>query len=243
MGRTARQESTEAGHHVTARCVDGRLVVRRRSCFEAWLETFGSVATRLAWTVGTYCVMPNHTHVVVWTPRRTLGIGMKVVQESHARYANDRDGLRCRGHFWSERYHNVLLPDVEHVVARLRYDARNPVKHGFVATPEAWPYSAHRALIGEEPPPPWLAVDDVLALVGGREAYRAVVARDDPTLVAELVASFGVPEGVRRAVDVHAIGIRVVMAVLGCSQATAYRRLAEGRENQVTVPVLAQVTS
>lgn len=229
MARRARQESAHDAHHVTARCLDGRLIVHDRDDVDELLGALAGVVRERGWTVATYCVMPNHYHMVVWTPNADLGAGMKGLQEGFAHYANERDGLRGRGHFWSERFHNVPLPTDDHLVARLRYDARNPVKHGFTDRPEDWPYSAHLALLGERPAPAWLDVERVLAVVGGREAYRAVVDRDDARLVAGLVDALGEHEAVRRAIDVHDVPVGALANHLGCSRTSVYRRARKAR--------------
>jgi hypothetical protein len=44
----------------------------------------------------------------------------------------------------------------------VRYVVLNPVRVGVVAQAEDWPWSSHRAMIGAEPAPPWLAVDSLL---------------------------------------------------------------------------------
>jgi putative transposase len=54
-----------------------------------------------------------------------------------------------------------------------RYVVLNPVRAGIVAAPEQWPWSTDRAMIGEAPPPTWLAVDRLLSQFGpSREAAR-----------------------------------------------------------------------
>jgi putative transposase len=61
-----------------------------------------------------------------------------------------------------------------------RYVVLNPVRAGIVDAPEQWPWSSHRAMIGEAPPPSWLAVDGLLSQFGpsreeARRRYRSFV--------------------------------------------------------------------
>lgn len=225
-----RQESSVHWQHVTARCVDGRrVIVRFGECAGEYLDRFGEVALRRRWLVVNYCVMGNHVHLLLRTPDADLGRGMKVVQEGFAIYANHRDGLLGRGHFWSGRYRNELVQDEHHAAAAMRYVARNPVHHEVRERPDAWPHSAHRALVGAAPCPEWLDRDVALQLVGGARAYEALTAKNDRRLAAELIATFGPAEGVRRAIDVHWIEPVVVIGVMGCSERTFYRRLRDGR--------------
>ncbi|MGA7981298.1 MAG: addiction module toxin RelE, partial [Chromatiaceae bacterium] len=60
------------------------------------------------------------------------------------------------------------------------YVVLNPVRAGMVDAPEQWPWSSHRAMIGEAPPPTWPAVDGLLGQFGpsraeARRWYRSFV--------------------------------------------------------------------
>ena len=61
-----------------------------------------------------------------------------------------------------------------------RYAVLSPVRAGMVDAPEQWPWSSPRAMIGEAPPPTWLAVDGLLSQFGPsreeeRRRYRSFV--------------------------------------------------------------------
>lgn len=66
-----------------------------------------------------------------------------------------------------------------YLLALCRYDERNPVAAGMVATVGQWPWSSHRAHAGETVTPPWLDSDGLhgyllgRSVVDGRDRERA----------------------------------------------------------------------
>jgi hypothetical protein len=91
-----------------------------------------------------------------------------------------------------ERRYKAWLVDVDqYFAALLRYIHRNPVKAHMVARPEEYPWSSHRAYLGETSLP-WLTVDFGLALFGktaetARQSFCQFVAQEDYASEARLL--------------------------------------------------------
>ena len=64
-----------------------------------------------------------------------------------------------------------ILVDTDAYPLKLgRYVVLNPVRAGMVETPEQWPWTSYRAIIGATPVPEWLAPDGLLTqFARGRE--------------------------------------------------------------------------
>jgi hypothetical protein len=74
------------------------------------------------------------------------------------------------GHVLQGRFKAPLIEKSSYFLELLRYVALNPVRGGLVTRPDEYPWSSHRALLGQVPPPAWLAVDRVLREFGPMRA-------------------------------------------------------------------------
>ena len=225
MPRRPRQEVAGGLHHVTAHAAAGRLLFRTGDDARRYLVALGVVVQRHRWRLLTYCLMPNHLHLLVHTPEANLGAGMKWLQHGFALEQNRREALS--GHLFRERFFNGVVRDERHRVGCLRYIARNPVKARISATAAEYPWSAHRALLGEEPAPHWLDAERALEGVG-RDAYRRLVDASNAALLPALEDRED-DAWLVRAVDDYTIDVPAIAAYLQCSVATVYRRLAAVR--------------
>ncbi|WP_088310301.1 transposase [Novosphingobium sp. B 225] len=145
MARLPRMVLPGVAHHVTQR---GNR--RERTFFEdgdyaLYLDLLAGAAGRHGVEVWSYCLMPNHVHIVA-VPRDedALGRTFRDVHRHYTGYVNTR--MRVTGHLWQGRFSSVAM-DEAHLVAALRYVALNPVRARLVERAEDWPWSSTRALI------------------------------------------------------------------------------------------------
>ena len=143
MSRLPRMVLPGVPHHVTQR---GNR--RERTFFEdgdyaLYLDLLAEGASRAGVEVWSYCLMPNHVHIVA-VPRDADGLGraFRHVHRHYTGYINAR--LRVTGHLWQGRFSSVAM-DEAHLHAALRYVALNPVRAGLVMRPEDWQWSSVRA--------------------------------------------------------------------------------------------------
>ena len=178
MPRPPRLNLAGGLYHVTARSNVGRTVFRdddERAQFLALLE-LGVI--RRGWSCRSYCLLSTHYHLLVATPEPDLSLGMQYVNGRYAQWANWNRSERS--HVFEGRFKAVLVETESHALEVLRYIALNPVRAGLVRSPEAWPSSSFRALLGWERPLGFLDVDGVLAELGeskttARRRLRAFV--------------------------------------------------------------------
>ena len=83
----------------------------------------------------TWCVMPNHVHVIV---RLFRGSELARVVHSWKSYtANVANRLLARsGEFWAREYYDRCLRDEQELLRTVRYVLENPAKAALVD----WPY-------------------------------------------------------------------------------------------------------
>ena len=149
MARLPRMVLPGIPHHVTQR---GNR--RERTFFEdgdyaLYLDLLAQAAERYGVEVWSYCLMPNHVHVVA-VPRDAdaLGAAFRHVHRHYTGYVNAR--MRVTGHLWQGRFSSVAM-DEQHLVAAFRYVALNPVRARLVARAQDWLWSSVRAhLVGKD---------------------------------------------------------------------------------------------
>jgi putative transposase len=152
--------------------------------FRGFLKLLGRVVERYRWSLLTYCLMPNHYHLLVQTPEPNLSIGMRQLNGVYAQWFNRRHDRV--GHLFQGRFGAKLVQDDEHLLTECAYIIRNPLRMSNPIHPLDWPWSSHRAVLGLEPRPPFLDVDRLLRFFGptkavARECYRAFVEEtEDP---------------------------------------------------------------
>lgn len=140
--------------------------------YQAYLERLARYCKRYDVVLYTYCLMPNHVHLLLETAREPLSKFMQGLQQSYTQYFNRTH--RKVGHLFQGRYKAIICERDHYLLALLRYIHLNPVRAKLVATPEEHPYSGHRVYLAGKA----TAILDPakgLALLGGRRAYRQFV--------------------------------------------------------------------
>jgi REP element-mobilizing transposase RayT len=163
MTRAPRVELEGGIHHVTGRGVGRQPVFRDDFDRHRYLRLLAGVVRHTSWQCLSYCLMNNHVHLLVETPKPNLSEGM---QRLHGGYAQNFNRRHKRvGHLFQDRFANEVVVDQRHFWNVLRYIAHNPVEAGLCATPEAWRWSSHAAILAGEAPT-WLDRTRLYALVG-----------------------------------------------------------------------------
>jgi REP element-mobilizing transposase RayT len=106
--------------------------------YSTFLRMLREVAAEQAWLLHTYCLMPNHYHLVVESSV-PLGRGMQLINGGYSRRFNRRH--ERSGHLFERRYHPTPIESDEHFTESCRYIAENPVRAGLCATAADWPWS------------------------------------------------------------------------------------------------------
>lgn len=148
MARLPRIVLPGIAHHITQR---GNR--RERTFFEdgdyaLYLDLLADAAPRAGVEIWSYCLMPNHVHIIA-VPSDEDGLRrvFRYVHRHYTGYINAR--LRTTGHLWQGRFSSVAM-DEAHLVAALRYVALNPVRAKLVKRANDWQWSSSRALCGAE---------------------------------------------------------------------------------------------
>ena len=179
MSRQLRVLFPGALYHVSARGNERQSIYRSQLDREVFLELLGSVVDRCGWVCHGYCLMGNHYHLVIETPRANLPEGMRQLNGWYAQGCNGRWGRV--GHLFQGRYKAILVEKEAYLLELVRYVLLNPVRVGWRELPEQWRWSSYRALLGLTPRPAWLSNDWLLGQLApdlgrARERWQRFVA-------------------------------------------------------------------
>jgi putative transposase len=168
MSRPLRIEFVGAVYHITSRGNARQSIFPDRSDWDGFLDILSSVIAKFDWVCHAYCLMENHYHLVIETPRGNLSRGMRQLNGVYTQFFNRRH--KKVGHLFQGRYKAVLVEKESHLLSLCRYVVLNPVRAGLVKSPGQWRWSNYRATAGQVKKPPYLTVDWVLGQFGGKRA-------------------------------------------------------------------------
>jgi putative transposase len=167
MARPIRVEFPGAVYHVMARGNDRREIFRDDRDRRRFLETLTEAASQCGLSVHAYCLMPNHYHALVGTPRGNLSRAMGWVQATYTARFNARH--RRRGHLFQGRFKAHLVEADEYGRWLVEYIHLNPVRprrrgaripRERAAELAHYEWSSHRDYAGlRRNPSPWLCRD------------------------------------------------------------------------------------
>ena len=134
---------------------------------EALLTGIAGIGAHHSWRTLSYCLMPNHFHLLIEASVPDLSAGMRDLLGTYARRFNRRHGRS--GHVFGGRFRAVPVLDDRQVAAVVRYIALNPVVAGLCSDPAIWPWGSFGASMGAQPIHPSLSLDRLWELLGGTE--------------------------------------------------------------------------
>ena len=199
MARPIRVEFAGAAYHVTARGNERREIFRDDTDRLRFLQTVGEACDRFGILVHAYCLMPNHYHLLLSTPRANLSRAIGWVQTAYCVRFNRRHGRV--GHLVQGRFKAHVIDADAYAKRLVRYVHLNPVRPRDRRRPipaerreffEQYLWSSHRAYAGtarKAESPGWLCTE-WLSYWDDGSGRRSAASR---AYVAEIDSCFGRP--------------------------------------------------
>ncbi len=148
MARRARASIGGLCYHVLNRGNGRSEVFHKDGDYAAFLKLLGQANDRVPMRLLSYCLMPNHFHLVLWPHGDgDMSRWMQWLMTAHVRrYHRHYDSS---GHVWQGRYKSFPIEEDDHLLTVMRYVERNPVRAKAIPIRKAqrWPWSS----IGQPP--------------------------------------------------------------------------------------------
>jgi putative transposase len=160
MARPLRIQYKDALYHVTARGNEKSDIFKDDKDRNVFLKILTMVVERFAWVPYSYCLMSNHYHLLIRTPRANLSQGMHYQNGVYSQYFN-RTHERV-GHLFQDRFKAFVIHDEERLLVVARYVVLNPVRAGMVSSPGEWRWSSYQDTAGLRKPRIMLNPDQLL---------------------------------------------------------------------------------
>jgi len=147
--RPPHRSSEHTRYHVSAACYEHQPHIGfTRERIEKFCETLLNAFTSQGAQIHAWCVLPNHYHVLIETPK--IVPTLTELSRTHGRTSHNWNGEeKQRGRqVWCgavERY----IRNNAHFWATMNYVHHNPVRHGYVTHWQEWPYSSATQYLSE----------------------------------------------------------------------------------------------
>jgi putative transposase len=125
---------------------NGRLpIFRDDSCCDILIDDIKYYRKMLDFLLLAYVIMPNHLHLLLMTGDKFSVSKILQKIKGHSGYRIN-ESTNQGGSIWQADFFPKIIGEDESIDAAMDYIHNNPVKHGFVETPDAWKYSSYRSI-------------------------------------------------------------------------------------------------
>lgn len=145
MPRTARTAPKEYVYHVLTRGNNRQDVFKDEHDYKKYLEILKKYKEKYKFKLYHYVFMTNHIHLVIEPTEKggSLAEIMKGINLSYVQYYKGK--YTHIGHFWQDRYKNIIISKDNYLLACGSYVELNPVRAKMVENPKDYKWSSYNA--------------------------------------------------------------------------------------------------
>ena len=141
MPRIARGLADNQIYHIINRGNRRETVFHDNYDYDKFLDLLSIAKETYNINIYAYCLMPNHFHLVVFTPlAESLSKAMHWISSSYVRYYNKR--YQISGHLWQGRYKSFIVQEDNYLLKLLKYVEANPLRAKIVKDAIKYKYSS-----------------------------------------------------------------------------------------------------
>lgn len=169
MARQLRISFEGAWYHVMNRGINRNNIFYNDSHRYAFLDLLGKTKDIYGIEIHSYCLMSNHYHLIIHTPRGNISQVMRYINGSYARIVNsslNRDGPLFKG-----RFKAIIISADEYLIRLSRYIHLNPYKAEIVSCLSEYKWSSYCNYIGKTRYPNWLTTAEIIKRFG-KKSFR-----------------------------------------------------------------------
>ena len=184
MARKLRVQFEGAIYHVTLRGVEQRFIFTEDRERQRFLDRVADGVETHDVRVYLYCLMGNHAHLVLETPRGNIERFMHGLNTAYSVYFNLRHGRS--GHLFQGRYGAVLVEGNDYLLRLTRYLHLNPIfikktkklpSKERVRLLREYPWSSYQAYIGKAKKKDFVDYGPMLSMFPGKASQRRIAYR------------------------------------------------------------------
>jgi len=168
MSRPLRIEYEGAWYHAMNRGAGGRTIFLSDAQRKLFLKLLRDISETFTVEIHAYCLMDNHYHLLVRTPRANLSQAMRYLNGVYTQRFNKETG--SDGALFRGRYKAILIEADQYLLQVSRYIHCNPVKGGQCSRADEYPWSSYAAYCGRNVG--WLVTGEILGMMGGNPMLR-----------------------------------------------------------------------
>jgi putative transposase len=154
MARPLRIEYEGAFYHIIQRGLERRSIFRGDRNKERFLQYLSESHFKYNLICHAYCLMDNHYHLIIQTPKANIAQIMHYINASYVMYYNKKH--KRNGPLYQGRYKSFLVEADEYLYQLSRYIHLNPIRAKIVGRPEDYGWSSYVYFIRKEKPKKWL---------------------------------------------------------------------------------------
>lgn len=135
MSRMPRKLCESGYYHVMNRGIDKQDIFGNEQDMQKYLLCMSDSVNNYRVKIIAYCLMSNHTHLLIFDDSYKLPRFMQSLNTKYARYFNNK--YERVGPLFQDRYKTELIKDERQLLATYRYIINNPYKAGIC---KPWEY-------------------------------------------------------------------------------------------------------
>jgi putative transposase len=142
MARPKRFYQDGLAYHVINRGNKRARIFLESEDYDDFLDAMAGAAEHVEIRLMTFCLMPNHWHLVIWPfEGRDVSAYMQHLMNRHIRTYQKRHKTSGTGHVYQGRFKSFPIEGEDHFLAVCRYVEANPLRAGLIDRAEEWPWS------------------------------------------------------------------------------------------------------
>ncbi len=149
MTRSLRPQFQGAIYHLIVRGNNHQRLFRDNHDKRYYLELLGRYRGRFGCLIYAYILLGNHLHLLLTTPKASVGKFMQGLGTSYAAYFNRK--YKRRGTVFEGRYESRLVPTANDLLEITRYIHGYALQEGCEKGWETYPWSSYRVYLGVVP--------------------------------------------------------------------------------------------
>lgn len=136
-------------YHIISRGNQQQVIFKNEVDFKVYLARLRKYKKRYGFKIYSYCLMPNHVHIVGEIAKATnLCKFMQGINRSYTAYFNKKYNMT--GHLWQGRFKSKIIVKDAYLVECITYVELNPVRANMVNSPYEYRWNSYKERVLDE---------------------------------------------------------------------------------------------